>query len=291
MPYLLGAPFIARAAGGGGGCDCADWPGFDPVSLGLTGYWRPNGSTQWGGTSPWPATASTGTSGANDLNAPAPHRDPDVGAAVNGYAPSNWDGLERTDLSPFTGDPRTTQTLRADGTLDDYLNASAFSGWALVNPSDTGSMYIWNSNSASPDCFSVFLSGGQIGLQLNDGLTYPSGSKILCGRGVTGSVVTPGVWGLVTFRCDGVNVQLGFNEIPGAAAVADPQCVVPLGVPLSDLTNTLNMGIWDADFFKLHTFYGDIAEAGLIDRAMTDAEFCALICYARARYALPLVAP
>ncbi len=32
-------------------------------------------------------------------------------------------------------------------------------------------------------------------------------------------------------------------------------------------------------------------ELGLIDRAMTDLEFCKLICYARARYDLPLVAP
>jgi hypothetical protein len=37
------------------------------------------------------------------------------------------------------------------------------------------------------------------------------------------------------------------------------------------------MGIWDANFFQLDVFYGDIAEAGLIDRAMTDDEFSALL--------------
>jgi len=67
--------------------------------------------------SPWPGTASAGTSGTHALtNFLTP---PSVGTSLNGFTAADYNGL--------------TQFLEADGVASDYITPTAASGWMLLN--------------------------------------------------------------------------------------------------------------------------------------------------------------
>jgi hypothetical protein len=60
----------------------------DPATLSLTGFWRPDG-VEYNG-SPWPGTASAGSSASNPLTEAT--NPPSVGAALNTYTGADFDG-------------------------------------------------------------------------------------------------------------------------------------------------------------------------------------------------------
>lgn len=235
---------------------------FDPASLALTLWQRPD----YGGP-PWAGTASAGTSGTHSLtNGTATAFS--AGTALNGYTPAYVDGRERL------AQPPPVMMMTADGTLADYVNATSFSGWALVyeDPAAVGARYILNAEAAA-DQIQLFTSG-------TAGLTVGNGG----GAKTVSRAFTTGAYQLITFRYTGTNLQIGVNEAPGAAGGGSTiACSLSI-----DLSSTLVAGIWSASFFKLHTWLGDIVELALSKSVFDDATFTSVKSYANARYALAL---
>lgn len=89
---------------------------FRRASLPLTGWYAKGYPGGIPGS--WPASTSAGTSGGNGAISHA--TDPaNVGAALNGYASADFDGI--------------STRLDSSGTLDTFVSASAYSGWALLD--------------------------------------------------------------------------------------------------------------------------------------------------------------
>ncbi len=283
MPYLLGAPFLARAGGDPpAGCDCADWPGFDPATLDLTGFWDAAYATPT-----WSGTASIGSSGGRGLSAATtdnPYRPWTTGAAVNGYTAAHSDGEMRFDISPLEA-----MQMKAAGSFSDYVSAYALSFWFLVKPTAEGMrgltggvlVNVLNRSLGNYPMKVAINSGGALfSLRANVGVSAVSCSSY--------GTVAMNDWNIICGRYDGAIMHLGMNEVPGTHSVADQ--VYSSSVDLA--TDPLELGM---ETFVLHqqdqAFSGDILQIGFANRAMTDLEFCKVICGARSKYALPLVAP
>lgn len=272
----IGPNLMAPWWSSSGPCSCAGW---SPADLPLTGWWR----ADYTDVGTWTGTASTGTSGANDLVAIAGYRF-DEGAAVNGFVPSHNDGRDRFEAPPFTADP-PVMYMNADGTLDTYLAATQFSGWALFKVDNLDEpRFIWHSETGAGDQFQLYVGGTMLASAVELVIGPGAGTVVInraAGAGAT--------WVCVTFRYDGVDIHIGVNEIPGAGFPADTECENAFTGSVV-LTGGLKCGTW-SDLFRIHTFEGDLLDVGLTDAVMTDDEFCKLICHLRDRYNLPLVAP
>ncbi len=255
-------------------CDCTGWTEED---MPLTGLWRADYSGD-----PFVGTASAGTSGSNDLTpVDATHtpRPWTTGSTVNGYVAALSDGFAQFDIAPLDA-----MQMTADGQFSDYASAYAFSGWLLVKPTGGGGLLMRCFNRVDGNMpFSIHLASGGalIGVQspaLVDGVsTSPR---------VTG-VTLIDTWNLVTFRYDGINIQIGINEKPGVGTSAAYTTALDFssGDPLQ----------FGMEQFVLYSqnqaFDGEYLNFGCTDTVMTDEEFCKLVCRMRARYALPLVGP
>lgn len=224
---------------------------FDPSQLSLTGYWRANYSA-----SPWSGTSSLGVSGSNSLSdfiVP-----PTTGGTQNGFTPAQFDG--------------STNELTADGTLDTYINATALSGFILVNVVNlTATRALMTDDNTAFQLY-AFDSGGTstFAMKLNSALTQAT------------ATYAGNTYQLFTFRYNGTNSRIGVNQAPGAAggttSIAYTSSITPL-------TGTVRVG-WNSvsNLFLL----GNVLEFGISDTALTDANFTSIKTYVNTRYGLSL---
>ncbi len=175
--------------------------------------------------------------------------------------------------------------MTAGLTFADYASASAVSGWALIKPTTGpigtgGALFHVVSSATGGLPLMVYASVGGASFEL----TPNGGAATTASR----NAITLDAWNLITFRYNGSLLQVGINEIPGTGggtSVAYSGVVDLVADPLHIGLETFVFG------FQAIEFAGDILNSGMTNYAMTDLEFCKLICHCRDKYALPLVAP
>lgn len=229
-------------------------PAFDMTALALSGWWR----ADYAG-SPWTPTASAGTSGSNG-NLTEGTNPPSVGTpALNGLDTADFDG--------------TNDQISPGGNAGTFFDAEAFSGWILFNADavDTDSATTYANDcliTTGPSAyFIVYLrSSGEIGIRF-----------VASGEAIVTSTFTIGVWTLVQWKYDGVNIKLRVD----GGTWESTACTGVFGDP----SNTLHFGRnYAPDAF----FDGQIAEIGLADIVLSDGNFNNIKAYVNTRYGLAL---
>lgn len=230
-------------------------PVFDPATLALTGWWR----ASYPGSGTWSGTASAGSSVANGLleviNAPS------VGTAVNSLDPASFDGVN---------------DKLAGAAFSTFATDSAYGGWALIKVASIGT------DAAAPSLYdndNVWSNGAYAGLVLRDDgggtvtvtLFHFDGGQ----KGVAANFTT-GAWQLVQWKYDGTNIKIRVNGGSWSSTAAGT---------LADLSSTFSLS---ASYDGTAHLDADVLEVGLIDSALSDANFDNVLSYARSRYALAL---
>lgn len=224
---------------------------FDPATLALTGWWR----ASYPGSGTWLGTASAGGSGTQNLLEVT--NSPSVGTAVNSLDPATFDGVN---------------DKLAGAAFSTFATSSAYSGWALINIVSIGT------NVAAPSLYdndNVWSNGAYAGLVLQS-----TGNVILyhfdsVQKGVSASFSTA-TWQLVQWKYDGTNIKIRVNGGSWSSTAAGS---------LADLTSNFQLS---ASYDGTAHLNGDVLEVGLIDSALSDANFDNVLSYARSRYALSL---
>ena len=170
---------------------------FTSTSLSLTGFWQANFSA-----SPWTGTASTGTSGSNNLSE-ATHP-PTTGTTVSGFIPAHFNG--------------TNQLLTATGTLATYYTISALTMICLIK---INSFTAADPGASLPYAIAPLL-GGTAGGNSHGG---PVGG--VCGSGSNGVfrfgqfdgawksaaiAVSTGSWMMLVANYDGTHMNVSVNN-------------------------------------------------------------------------------
>lgn len=224
-------------------------PAFDPATLALTGWWKPN----YGGT-PWVGTASTGSSGSRNLtevdNAPS------TGSAVNGLTPADFDGINDRLL---TGALMSALFTAAAGSLaivfnSDTAAADAGASAPYGNPpllADTNGLFIVG--------FST--SGVRVGYY--DGATWNS-VAVACATGG---------WHVVFVRWNGTNLEVRLDGGSWSSVAR---------ANISDVTGQVRLGIYSTTLF----FNGRQAEVMTQSSRWGDATVDSLWSYFQPKFAL-----
>lgn len=227
-------------------------------TLSLTGYWRANATNY--AASPWTGTASAGTSGGRNLTEAT--NPPAAGTAQNGFVPADFDGTNDI-LAP------------AATTLDTFANALAFSGWALIRPdSVAGPTYIVVDEFSAME---LLVFENKIQFLLNESVVAVTRTLVI------------NEWQLVTWRYDGVNLQVGVNEVPGATGgVSTTAYSTAIGDGAITRTGAVAVGNYTAGGAA---FNGRILEVSLSDAVLTNQNFTDVIALISTRYSLTLTPP
>ncbi len=217
-----------------------------PDSMSLTGWWR-----DYDPALPWNGAPSIGTSGAADrylTTSGTPEQDPGYGTALNGHGTARFNGGKK---------------LNAAVSFDSYANATSVSGWALLSPiTATGGDIIRDSTSS----FVVSMSVGAVNFAVSTGGI----GTVTVTRALSSSV-----YSLVTWKYNGVTVNVGVNEIPGSAGGGSTASAT---IPMT-LTGAVTVGT---------TMDASLAELAMSDTVLADADFTNIKAYVNARYALSL---
>ncbi len=226
---------------------------FDPATLPLTGWWRASYAA-----SPWLTNASTSTSLANGSLTEGTNP-PSTGTALNSWVPADFDG--------------TNDHIAPGGNAGTFFDASTFSGWILFNADavDTNFSAFYENDcllSTQPSAYFAIgmKSTGDIGIR------FVAGAEA-----IVSTTFTIGQWGLVQWKYDGANIKIRMN----GGAWQSTACTGGFG----DLTNTLQVG---TNYGGAAFLDGRIADIGLADTTLSDADFDSVLAYINARYALAL---
>ncbi len=207
--------------------------------------------------SPWEGSASAGDSDTRD-------------ATESLFAPDV--SISPPDIADFNG---TDQFLTLDGTVGDYLDATAYSGWALVFidaiDTDSGTFYL-NDHIFADD------TGGYFGVCLQstgptvtayhlDAVTY-QGASTTCATGA---------WTLIQWRYDGTDV--GVRVDSGSWQTTPAADIVGAG---------LSAGLKMGKQYSTSFFNGKVRNAGLLDTWKSDADFDDLVDAMNTLYGLSL---
>jgi len=209
---------------------------FTPADLALTGWWRNYTGAPWNGT----ASAGVSADGSHDMVTAAV--DPGIGT-LNSQGTATCNG---------------SQGLVLEGTFDSYGNATAYSGWALVN---------WTSGNGN--ILNAVTGGMNVGINT-------SNARLIDGTTGTNVVkaISASTWSMITWRYNGTNMQVGINGDPGASGGGSTAAYSTSIV----LTGTMNFGF----------FVGSVAELGCSDTSLTATNFANIKAYLNTRYALSL---
>lgn len=231
---------------------------FDPSSLALTSWFRDYAA------SPWAGTASAGTSGA--ATATEATNAPSSGSALNGHPAAVFDG--------------TNDILTLNGTLDTYYNASALSGWVLVDVTAVADIGVV-SKGAYTAIFSATASARHGVYIINSGGVYTIGVYVTITGALARFVETTFALAapkLVQWKSDGVDIWIRINGgawIPGGAG--------------SGAIDNLTMGVaMGRNVGATRFFNGNKYESATTDMVLSDATFDSVLTYARDRYAIAL---
>lgn len=236
MPLAAGAP-----------------PAFDPATLALTGWWRGSFAA-----SPWVGTASAGSSSTNDATEAT--NPPAVGSDLNGYDSADFDG--------------TNDLLSADGTMADYINATAYSAWALVYidaiATDSGTIYQNDPPMADSGAYwgAYLQSTGPMVVVYHNGLTI---------EGTATVSITTGAWALIQWKYDGTDLSVRVNSGAWDSMAVDE-------LRAAGLTTTLQHG----HNYNVAWFNGRAVDLGVADTAFSDGTFDDIKDYVNDRYGLAL---
>ncbi len=222
--------------------------GFDPSSLSLTGWYR----TNYGGAD-WTGTASAGSSGTRTL--------------TTGTAPSNATTLNGMNVAAFDGS--NDVLIQGTGTLDDYINAAAYSVVMLVRPKSAASAAgnIYDNDQIVSDSggnFGVAWSSSGVAAWHYDGDWTATGWTALTGN----------TWAMVSSVYNGTDMSCRVNN--GTAATQAQGNVSGLGV-------TLRLG---QNFGSVFTEM-DVAELMISDTELT-TQLADVKSYFNTRYGLAL---
>lgn len=226
--------------------------GFDPATLTLSGWWRASYSG-----SPWAGTASGGSSGGRNMSEGT--NAPDVGAALNGLTPADFNG--------------SNDLLTASVTSENIISATAWSSFVLfiadTAAADSALMYTLPQLYAAQsfEIYGIAFSTAGVSLWQHDGSARQR-VDIACATGG---------YHLAQAKWDGSLLKLRLDS----GAWSETACTGFSGL-LSSTTPQLGSGA-SAAFFD-----GRIAEAGFAQTALSDATFDQILTYVNARYALTL---
>lgn len=228
---------------------------FNPATLSLSGWWRGSYSA-----SPWSGTASAGGSGSQSLSELS--TPPAVGAAVNGFTPVSFDGVD----DQLSGASTST-----------FVSASAYFWWALFYSAATGGSNAIAGAYLNPGLFSD--SGGWLNAALrnNAGTEYVQVLHADSGRVGNEHAISLNTWNLVCARYDGSNIRSKLNS--GSVVVSAAVGAV------GNVAVTLYAG---RNFDGSARMTGRILDFGFMSTAESDARFDDIKSYANARYALSL---
>lgn len=227
---MSGLTLVSAQTWAGGG-------GFNPATLSLEGWWRPN----YGG-SPWSGTASAGGSGSRNLTEAT--NPPSAGTAINGLTPANFDGTN----DKIDGAGWSTFVLNTAGSIIVLFNADTA---ALVSLGPFDNPGLVESNQGDGVCF----SDSGFGHSFHDGTWHHN--VVACATGG---------WHVGQCKWDASNsyvrVDSGSWTTLGHAGITD------LSGTITRLGATYNLGAF---------YDGRIAEAMMSKTAFADAVFTSLV--------------
>lgn len=224
----------------------------------LSGYWGPDFAG-----SPWVGTASAGTSGGLELS--EGFSPPTTGAALNGFIPADFDGINQ----------HLTATTSGSTTMTNYITISAYSYFTLFNAdtasADVGSTTPYN----NPALFSS--DGGGMGLSFSDagvGAWHFNGTDY---HTISVSTTTNN-WHLAIVTYDGTDLTTYVDSMSGSAQTRSH-------ADSSVLTYTLHVGT----NYSISAFFdGRIEEIGFIKTALTSDQRGVIKTYINNKYGLSL---
>lgn len=235
---------------------------FNPGTLDLTGWWRPNYAGQ-----PWVGTASTGISGNQDLSA-AGAAEPSIAVGIIG--PSL-----QYNLADFDG---AADEMTAEGLASDYFTTTNFSGWCLANiesiaTNDTGAnkgnnICLWSSNGTLQEYVYLRNNGAS-----TDQVGYYVGVP---GDRFVETDFVINTWQLVQFRGNGTVIEIRVNDHAWQSATGGTNAT------LNHIIRVGNSPFLD-DFLD-----GRLAELAFSKQFFSDATFNNVLSYCRIRYNLAL---
>lgn len=214
---------------------------------------------------PWLGSSSLGASGSNGMTAVGDGVT--TGKVLNERLPAHL----FSTLSSYA-------LLDFDGTLDTYASATAWSGWLVVDPTDA-SIQIFRTSIGlvrlhyTTGTYSI---GPVVQFQAIDSanLTFVAERPFTIGAG---STHLPHI---ITFRISGGLIQVGVNEIPGAAGGHASAAFGTGTIKATALADGLHLGATLATGMT-----GDVYEIGMSDTALSDVTFTQIITKARRVYA------
>ncbi len=274
----IGPNLMGKWFNGGGAAEPCSCDGWEPTDLDLAGFWDASYSTPT-----WSGTASAGSSGGRGLAASTmdfTHRPWTTGSTVNGYTAAASDGGRRAEITPLEA-----MKMAAAGSFSDYASAYALSYWFLVKPTtgpvgNTGGCLVdvINRSNGNYPMKVAITSGGSL-----FSLRAPGAGAVSCSA--VGTVAMDD-WNIICGRYNGAVMHVGLNEPPGTQPTGDQ--AYSSAVDLA--ADPLELGM---ETFVLHiqeqAFSGELLQIGFANRAMTDTEFCKVICKARSKFDLSLV--
>lgn len=247
---------ISGSAAGWGGVGAV----FDPATLSLTGWWR-DFSLIWNG------TASAGTSASQSLNEST--HPPTTGTALNGHATALFNG--------------TNSVLEASGTEDTYLNSTAGSGWHLFKANSAHTDAGAGSRENNPQFFVDNNGVMGAGFSSSGAFAFISDSS----NGQTENVLAcaTGAYHLFQWKfhyASGMTLSARLDS--GSWNILTSAFGSGLTGTLSG--NTISLG---GKFNTTTPFFdGTVAEQGISDTVISDADFDNIKTYINARYGLSL---
>lgn len=172
------------------------------------------------------------------------------------------------------------QKLELDGTLDDYFDATAYSGWALVNMKKArtkdATHYVNDtlfSNAASTVFYIVVKADRKVYVVHYDGV----GEQV-----VSADLPAFGDWALVQFKYDGTDVKM---RVLSAGAATSWSSTPAASLDAGGLADTMRLG---TDYTTAYNMFGLVAEMGLIDSTLSDANMDNVAAYLNMRHGLTL---
>lgn len=230
-----------------------------PATLSLTGWWRGSYAA-----SPFVATISAGLSGTRNISHGA--TPPSSGAAVNGFTPADFDGVDDI-LEPQGG----------DAAVSNYASAGAYLWWALFYSEAAGGANDVGTAQSNPGLWGDNAGGYIGGNYRSDGGTEKIQVWHYDGaRKGNEHAISLNAWNLICVRYDGTNIRSKLNS--GSVSVSAAAGAV------GDLSNTLVLGKSSSGGYHNQR----VLDFGFIDSAGSDAVFDNIKEYVNSRYGLSL---
>lgn len=224
---------------------------FDPATLPLT-YW----GRDYPGTSPWPGTASAGTSGSNSLSGGVP---PDAGATLHGYPTAHFVQA-------------SFQSLTDSADLMSLISAGAGS-LVVLYKADSATA---DGGDGAPYQVPAFLgdTDGDFGFGFSD--AGVRGGYYSGGYSSIAVAVPVDEWHALQMKWDGTNLKV---RVDGGSWSS---------IALGNASLTASVCKLGTNFSTSAYLDGTVVERMISDTTLDDSDFDDILSYLRSRYSLGL---